>query len=55
MGTPRGKRKWTILHFTTKLVEEVSGEGKYFLGIDFERLRLERMIPEGSEEAAVHS
>jgi hypothetical protein len=38
VGTPRGKRKSTILHFTTKLVEEVSGQEKYFLGIDFERL-----------------
>jgi hypothetical protein len=38
VGTPRGRRKSTILNFTTKLVEEVSGTGKYFLGIDFERL-----------------
>jgi hypothetical protein len=48
VGTPRGKRKSTILHFTKKLVEEVSGTGKYFLGIDFERLRLERVMPETS-------
>ena len=47
VGTPRGKRKSTILHFTTKLVEEVSGEEKYFLGIDFERLRLEQIMPGG--------
>jgi hypothetical protein len=45
VGTPRGKRKSTILHFTKKLVEEVSGAGKYFLGIDFERLRIEQVTP----------
>lgn len=43
-GPPKKVRKSTILHFTTKLVEEVSGEGKYFLGIDFERL--ESISPE---------
>jgi hypothetical protein len=46
VGTLREKRKSTILHFTTKLVEEVSGTRKYFLGIDFERLRLERIPSE---------
>lgn len=49
VGTPRGKRKSTILHFTKKLVEEVTGTGKYFLGIDFERLRIEQVTPETSE------
>lgn len=44
VGTPRGKRKSTILHFTTKLVEEVSGTAKYFLGIDFERLENIQLI-----------
>ena len=39
---PREVRKSTVLHFTTKLVEEVTGYEKYFLGIDFERLRLEQ-------------
>lgn len=47
-GPPKQVRKSTILHFTTKLVEEVTGEGKYFLGIDFERVRLERVMPETS-------
>lgn len=37
-GPPKEVRKSTILHFTTKLIEEVTGPGKYFLGIDFERL-----------------
>lgn len=37
-GPPKKVRKSTILHFTTKLVEEVTGPEKYFLGIDFERL-----------------
>ncbi len=40
-GPPKKVLKSTILHFTTKLVEEVTGEGKYFLGINFERLRIE--------------
>jgi hypothetical protein len=47
-GPPKKVRKSTIIHFTTKLVEEVTGAGKYFLGIDFERLRLEKAIPEAS-------
>ena len=47
VGTPRGKRKSTILHFTKKLVEEVSGTGKYFLGIDFERLERLREVTSG--------
>lgn len=50
VGTPRGKRKSTILHFTTKLVEEVTGSGKYFLGIDFERLKLQQLSPEDSSQ-----
>ena len=41
-GPPKDVRKSTVLHFTTKLVEEVTGAEKYFLGIDFERLQLER-------------
>jgi hypothetical protein len=44
-GPPREVRKSTVLHFTTKLIEEVTGPEKYFLGIDFEILRLERIIP----------
>lgn len=39
-GPPKEVRKSTILHFTTKLIEEVTGAEKYFLGIDFERLQL---------------
>jgi hypothetical protein len=51
VGTPRGKRKSTILHFTAKLVEEVSRKGKYFLGIDFERLeRLQKVPSEGKTD-----
>lgn len=49
-GLPKKVRKSTILHFTTKLVEEVSGPGKYFLGIDFERLeRLQPLPADGFE------
>jgi hypothetical protein len=50
-GPPKRVRKSTILHFTTKLVEEVTGAGKYFLGIDFEKLRLERTKFEGSSQS----
>jgi hypothetical protein len=49
-GPPREARKSTVLHFTTKLIEEVTGMEKYFLGIDFERLRLERVMAEISEQ-----
>jgi hypothetical protein len=45
-GPPREVRKSTVLHFTTKLIEEVTGAEKYFLGIDFERLRLEPVTDE---------
>jgi hypothetical protein len=38
-GPPREMRKSTVLHFTTKLIEEVTGAEKYFLGIDFEKLQ----------------
>ena len=41
VGPPEEVRKSTIVQFTTKLIEEVSGPEKYFLGIDFERLRLD--------------
>lgn len=42
-GPSKEVRKSTIVQFTTKLVEEVTGAEKYFLGIDFERLKLERL------------
>jgi hypothetical protein len=46
VGPPKEVRKSTIVHFSTKLVEEVSGTEKYFLGIDFERLELDRILGE---------
>jgi hypothetical protein len=49
-GPPKKVRKSTILHFTTKLVEEVSGPGKYFLGIDFEKLERLQPLPADSFE-----
>jgi hypothetical protein len=48
VGTPKGKRKSTIMHFSRKLVEEVSGAKKYFLGIDFERLERLQLLPADS-------
>lgn len=45
-GPPREVRKSTILHFTTKLIEDVTGVEKYFLGIDFERLESFQTIPQ---------
>lgn len=42
-GPPKEVRKSTVLHFTTKLVEEVTGPEKYFLSIDFERLTLQKL------------
>lgn len=48
-GPPKGSRKSTVVQFMPKLIEEVSGAEKYFLGIDFEKLgRLERITSEGS-------
>lgn len=48
VGTHKGKRKSTILHFSKKLIEEVSGAEKYFLGIDFERLERLQPLPADS-------
>lgn len=45
-GPPKEVRKSTVVQFTTKLIEEVSGAEKYFLGVDFERLRLDRIVDE---------
>ena len=42
-GPPKEVRKSTVVQFTTKLIEEVSGAEKYFLGVDFEWLRLTRL------------
>lgn len=49
-GPPKKVRKSTILYFTTKLVEEVLGPGKYFLGIDFEKLERLQPLPADSVE-----
>lgn len=43
VGTPKGKRKSTTLNFSKKLIERLSGPEKYFLGLDFELLQLERV------------
>lgn len=43
VGAPKGKRKSTIVHFSKKLIEGVSGKEKIFLGIDFESI--ERLQP----------
>jgi hypothetical protein len=44
-GPPKEVRKSTILYFTVKLIEEVSGNQKYFLGIDFEQLEPLQKVP----------
>jgi hypothetical protein len=44
-GPPKEARKSTIVQFAPKLIEELSGAEKYFLGVDFERLRVERIMP----------
>lgn len=49
-GPPKRVRKSTILYFTTKLVEDVSGVDKYFLGINFERLERLKLLPAQSSD-----
>ena len=44
-GPLKETRKSTVVQFMPKLVEEVTGAEKYFLGIDFERLDLFQHIP----------
>jgi len=51
-GPPKEVRKSTVVQFTTKLIEEVSGTEKYFLGIDFERLEGLQLIPPGDHHVA---
>lgn len=47
---PKKTHKSTIVQFMPKLVEEVSGAEKYFLGVDFERLEyLQRVSPDSSQ------
>jgi hypothetical protein len=48
-GPPKEIRKSTIVQFMPKLVEEVTGPEKYFLGVDFERLLIERIVPDKAE------
>ncbi|MDQ5827250.1 MAG: hypothetical protein M3441_24070 [Chloroflexota bacterium] len=50
-GPPKETRKSTVVQFMPKLVEEVTGAEKYFLGIDFERLRLEPLPPDSSAQS----
>jgi hypothetical protein len=48
-GPPKETRKSTVVQFMPKLLEEVSGAEKYFLGVDFERLRVERITADDAE------
>lgn len=48
-GPPKETRKSTVVQFMPKLLEEVSGAEKYFLGVDFERLRLSRVRDDTEE------
>lgn len=48
-GPSREVRKSTILYFTAKLLDDVSGIEKYFLEVDFERLRLERILTKSAK------
>lgn len=43
-GPSKETRKSTVVQFTPKLIEEVTGPEKYFLGVDFERLELLQQI-----------
>lgn len=51
---PKGMQKSTIVQFAPKLIEEVTGSEKYFLGVDFARLLIERIMP-GNAEASSES
>lgn len=42
-GPPKETRKSTVVQFMPKLIEEVTGSEKYFLGVDFEWLQLTRL------------
>jgi hypothetical protein len=48
-GPPKETRKSTVVQFMPKLIEEATGPEKYFLGVDFERLRLERILTKSAE------
>lgn len=48
-GSPKERHKSTVVQFIPKLIEEVTGAEKYFLGFDFERLLLERIMTEDAD------
>lgn len=48
-GPPKETRRSTVVQFMPKLIEEVSGAEKYFLGVDFEWLQVERIMPEDAD------
>jgi hypothetical protein len=48
-GPLKETRKSTVVQFMPKLVEEVTGPEKYFLGVDFERLQLERIMTDDAD------
>jgi len=48
-GPSKETRKSTVVQFMPKLIEEVTGAEKYFLGVDFERLRVERIMADDPE------
>jgi hypothetical protein len=50
-GPPKETRKSTVVQFMPKLIEEVTGAEKYFLGVDFERLRVERIMAGDAEHS----
>jgi hypothetical protein len=46
---PKETRKSTVVQFMPKLIEEVTGPEKYFLRVDFERLRVKWIMPDKAE------
>ena len=54
-GPPKETRKSTVVQFMPKLVKEVTGPEKYFLGVDFERLLIKRVMPDKAEPSSEDS
>lgn len=48
-GSPKETPESTVMQFIPKLVEQVSGAEKYFPGIDFESLLIERSMSDNTE------
>lgn len=54
-GPPMEVQKSTVVQFAPRLIEAVTGSEKYFLGVNFARLLIERIMPGNAEPSSESS